>query len=300
MIFDVEGSALSDAFNIDGESLNHAYNIDGDSVFPDVIDVDYDTYSSETWLAVSLQNMQGFDIFDDYIFQFRANLSGMENKMCTINKETASIIQNDIQAMSGHGGSASFSDEYYDENDQFPLLYVSAQTAPCTVYVNRVTTSSSELIRTLRFPLESSGYFADHVYDEPNATMYVVGYTENNYSSDLSGTNKVRVSVWNMNNMTENNDGTYTPEFIRSFEIPFIYVMQGKVYHDEMIWICSGYYTSSSHSYIYAISPVDGTLLHTIDLETVKEVEGLSFISQNEMIVGLAGATYKKYTFAIN
>lgn len=294
-IYNIDGTPLNIPYSKTGLQLEKAYNIDGEIVFSE--SVNYDAYSFETLFTPSVPNMQGFDIFDDYIFQFRAS-SSLSNIMCTIDMDSGSILQNNITAKSDHGDSASFSDEYYDENDPFPLLYVTSDTTPCKVYVNRVTTTSSELIKTLLFPLAKAGYYAAHAYDVGNEIMYIVGYSENNYQSDNDGSNKTLVSVWDMNDLTDNGDGTFTPEFIRSFTRTFIYVMQGQQFHDGMIWIASGY--GNKQSYIYAISPVDGRLLHTVDLNTTTEVEGMSFISPNEMVVGFQGGTYKKYTFATN
>lgn len=294
-VYNKNGSELSSVFSKDGVSLPSAYDMQGNRIFGG--SVDYSKFSVSNYCSVSISQMQGFDIWGDYIFQFRANSSSVSNIMCTINSKTNSIVQNGITATSDHGDSASFSSERYSSNDQFPLLYVTADTTPCKVYVNRVTLTSSQNIRTLLFPTEKAGYYAAHAYDELSKTMYIVGYSERNYQTDGGGTNKTLVSVWDMNNLTNNGDGTYTPTFVRSFERAFIYVMQGQQYHDGLIWISSGY--GSRQSYIYAISPVDGALIHTIDLETTVEVEGLSFISNTEMVVGLQGGTYKKYTFAL-
>ena len=293
MIYNKDGISVPVAYGIDGASLPQVYDINKN---PLLIGVDYTDYTVSNYCSVSISQMQGFDIYDGIIFQFRANSSTVSNVMCTIDAGTSTIIQNGISATSDHGDSASFSTEKYDASDDYPLLYVTADTTPCKVYIDRVTQTSCSLVKTLFFPTAQAGYYGAHAYDEENQVIYIVAYTEQNYQSDDGGNNKTLVSKWDMTDLTDNGDGTYTPAFISSFERPFIYVMQGQQFHDGMIWISSGY-SGSSQSYIYAISPVDGTLLYTIDLNTTTEVEGLSFISNTEMIVGLAGGTYKKYTF---
>jgi hypothetical protein len=296
MIYDVEGTNILSAYDVNEETLSQAYSIDGESVFPD--NINYDRYMFEDYINASVQNMQGFDTHNGYIFQMRATLGGMENLMALVRMSDGVVVDGNMNIYSGHGGSVSFSKEYYELNDLFPLLYVSTQYVPCTIYINRVNTSYTMLVKTLVFPLDKSGYYADQAYDLENNILYTVGYTENSYESSQSGANKVIISAWDMNNLTDNGDGTFTPAYISSVEREFIYTMQGKQFHDGMIWVGSGYYTASTSSYIYAISPVDGSILHTIDLETNTEVEGMSFISRNEMIVGLQGGTYKKCTFA--
>lgn len=292
-VFNKSGEILAAPYDINGDVLSQVYDVNST---PLLSGVDYNHYTKSNYCEVSLSQMQGFDIYNGIIFQFRANSSNVNNVMCTIDTETSTIIQNNIQATSDHGDSASFSNEKYDESDDYPLLYVTADTTPCKVYINRVTQTSSTLVNTLFFPTEKAGYYAAAALDNENDKIYIIGYTEQNYQTDNGGSNKTLISKWDLSNLTDNGDDTYTPEFIESFERPFIYVMQGQQFHDNMLWISSGY-IGSSESYIYAISPIDGALIFTIDLETTTEVEGLAFISDTEMVVGFAGGTYEKYTF---
>ena len=291
-IYDKDGRRLFHAYDLTGNELLKTYDKDGVEI--QIGEVDYDNYSYTQYCKVTLGQMQGFDIYAGVIFQYRAN-SSINNIMCTIDAENSSIIQNNISCVSAHGDSASFSKEFYNENDEFPLIYVTADTTP-TIYVNRVTETTSQLIRTYEFPIAKTGYSVSHAYDEDNKIMYMLGYTEQNYLSDNGGSNKTLVSLWDMDNLTDNGDGTFTPDFIRSYEIPFIYCMQGQQFKDGMIWTSSGYVNHAG--YVYALKPDDGTILHTIDLETTTEVEGISFISDRDMVVGLQGGTYRKYTFA--
>ena len=162
--------------------------------------------------------------------------------------------------------------------------------------MNRVTQTTSELIKTFTFPLDKTGYYAAHAYDKAHKIMYMVGYSEQNYQTDDSGNNKVVISKWDMTSLTQNQDGSYTPDYVSTFERAFIYNMQGQQFRAGMIWIASG--GTNTSQYIYALDPTDGTALHTINLNTATEVEGLSFLSANEMVVGFQGGTYVKYTFA--
>lgn len=294
-IYDVNGNSLSAVYSADGLELQAAYDVNGEEIFSKGSpSIDYSRYSIENYCAVSLSPTQGFDIFNGTIFQFLAN-SSISNRMATINANSKQIINNNISASSDHGDSASFSSEFYAEGDTFPLLYVTADTNPAKVYVNRVTQTSSQLVKTFVFPLEKTGYYAALCLDEASRTMYMVGYSENNYQTDGGGTNKAVISKWDMSNMTDNGDGTYTPLFVSSFERPFIYVMQGQQFHDGMLWIASG--GTNARGYIYALNPSNGNLLFTVDTGTTTELEGLSFISDSEMVFGLQGGTYKKVSF---
>lgn len=292
-IYDYQGNAVSAGYKLDGSPAISAFDYQGVRVWESV---DYTDYSVGDYLSVSLSQMQGFDIHDGTIFQFRANSSTVSDTMATIDVSTGTVTNN-ITADSDHGDSATFSREKYDPTDAFPMIYVTADSNPAIVYLNRVTKTSSQLVRTFKFPLEKTGYYAALAIDEENAVAYMLGYKKQNYQTDDGGTNPTVVSLWNMSNLTDNGDGTFTPEFISSYERPFIYVMQGLQFHDGLIWIASGY--SSAHGYIYAIDPADGTLLYTVDTNTTVELEGLAWLSPTEMVYGLAGGTYKKVTFEV-
>lgn len=294
-MYNIDGVPIVGGYDYSGRPIATAYDIDGRAL---TTDVNYDSYSISDLFSVQIANMQGFDIFDGVIFQFRANSSNVNNLMCTVSIPNASVIQRGIAVSSDHGDSASFSNEYYAEGDDFPLLYVTSDTNPAKVYVNRVTANSATLIRTLLFPLDKTGYYAAAAIDSANGIIYMAGYSEQNYLSDNSGNNKIVISKWNMSNLSDNGDGTHTPQFVSSVERDFIYCTQGQQFYEGMIWISSGY-TGSVESYVYAINKDTGETLHTVDLNTTTEVEGLSFTSPTEMVVGFQGGVYKKVTFDV-
>ena len=296
-IYDVNGTSLLTVYNISGTSLQTAYDVDGNVIFTSGSPViDYSNYSISNYCSVSLSPTQGFDIYNGIIFQFMATGTSVSNRMATINAQTSAIINNNISASSDHGDSASFSNEKYDQSDDYPLIYVTSDTNPALVYINRVTQTTSTLIKTLAFPLNKTGYYAAACVDFENDICYMVGYSEQNYKTDDGGNNKTVVSKWDLSNLTDNGDSTYTPEYISSYERAFIYTMQGQQYHDGMLWISSG--NTNVRGYVYALDPADGTLLYTVDTNTTTEIEGIAFISDTEMVFGLQGGTYKKVTFA--
>ena len=290
-VYDVNGATLANVYGVNGAELQTAYDVSGAVVFERV---DYSDYTISDYCTVSLSPTQGFDIYNGVIFQFMATGTSVYDRMATIDAETATIINSNISAESDHGDSASFSREFYSDSDEYPLIYVTSDTNPALVYVNRVTTSSSTLVKTYSFPLEKTGYYAALCLAYP--FMYMVGYSEQNYQTDDGGNNKTVISKWDMTKLTDNGDGTFTPEFISSYQRAFIYTMQGQQFHDGMLWISSG--NTGVHGYVYALDPPDGSLLYTIDTNTTTEIEGIAFVSNTEMVFGLQGGTYKKVTFA--
>lgn len=298
-IYSNVGTILSSTNRLNGSEIESAYDVAGELIWnktqPIVPSADYSNYTKSDYCHVSLSPIQGFDIYGGIVFQFMAS-GTVSNRMATINAGTSSIINNNISATSDHGDSASFSNEFYSQNDDYPLLYVTADTNPAKVYVNRVTQTSSQLIKTLSFPLNKTGYYAALCLDEERNIAYMIGYSEQNYLNDNGGSNKTVISKWDMSNLSDNGDGTYTPAFISVYERAFIYCMQGQQFHDGMLWIASG--GTNVHGYVYALNPSNGNLLYTVDTNTTTEVEGIAFISDTEMVYGLQGGAYKKVTFA--
>lgn len=293
-VYNIQGNSLNVIYDADGSALNTAYDISENVVYtsaPPV--VDYDNYTLSESFSLSVGNCQGIAVHNNVLFQFRASGTSVQNLVSLFNLTDKSTIISNMTINSEHGDSASFSNEYYANGDEFPLLYVTADTTPAKLYVNRVTRSEATLVKTLVFP-SSAGYWGAGAFDFENNICYILAYKIQSYTSATN--NATVVSKWDLSNLTDNGDGTYTPAFISQYERAFIYCMQGLEYHDGLIWVASGY--GGQQSYVYAISPTDGTLLHTIDLNTTTEVEGCVFVSDTKMLVGLQGGQYRYYTFA--
>lgn len=298
-VYNVNGTEIMSVYGGDGAELNYAFNKNGDTVHSKGSGaVDYDSYTmaslhnESTWLG----NCQGIAIHNGVLFQFRTG----PDVVTLFDFSDWSVINASMSIDSDHGDSATFSTEFYNVNDEFPLIYVTADTTPAIIYVNRVTRSTATLIKTLKFS-QSAGYYGAGAFDWENNICYLLAYKENNYQTDGGGTNTTVVSKWDLTNLTDNGDGTYTPAFVSQYERAFIYVMQGLTFHDGMIWISSGY--GGSTSYVYAMEPSTGEILHTITMDTT-EVEGIQFVYDSVaqsyyLVTGQQGGKYKKYTFAI-
>lgn len=299
-IYNLVGDTLSAVYNTGGEIINTAYDKNGNIVYSDQLpSVDYDDYTLQDLYHINVGNCQGIAVYNNVLFQFRASGTSVVDTVCLFNFANGSDITRNMSIESDHGDSATFSKEFYAPRDEFPLLYVTADTTPAKIYVNRVTRSSATLVKTLIFP-QSAGYLGAGAFDFDNDICYLLAYKQNNYQTDGGGSNTTVVSKWDLSNLTDNGDGTYTPAFISQYERPFIYVMQGLAYHDGYIWISSGY--GGSTSYIYAMNPSTGVVDHTVTLDN-REVEGLDFVFDSSsrtyyMVIGQQEGYYKKCVFS--
>lgn len=303
-VYDVLGNAVNSAYDIQSNNLQGVYDINGNyiplSEPVEPLPLDYSQYTITDLFTYAANHFNGFDVYDGIIAQLKTN-----NQLYLFNLATHETIATGLSITSAHGDSASFSSEKYQVYDEFPLLYVTSDSSPAYVYVNRITRTETALVKSLLFPLDKAGYYAAHAYDEKNKIMYMVGYSEQNFQSDDGGNNKTVVSKWDMTQLTDNG-GSYTPQFISRYERDFIYTMQGQQFFDGYIWITSGY-NNGGNQYVYAMNPSDGLTEHTITLDDHIEVEGLAWVydaAQNKywMLVGQqngeAGINYSRIDFA--
>ena len=298
-IFNIDGELSSRIYDINGNELASAYDISG-NVISEPYPLDYTSYTTTDLFTYVRNGFNGFDVHRGIIVQYLAN-----NSMYMFDLSTHATIATGVSCTSDHGDSVTFSPTYYADSDEFPLIYVTSDTTPAKIYINRITRTSSTLIRTLVFP-SSAGYYGAGAYDFDNDLLYLVSYKENNYRTSNNGANTTVVTKWDLNNLTDNGDGTYTPVFISSYERDFIYVMQGMQYFDGYIWIASGY-NDGGGQYIYAMNPNNGVIAHTITLDDTIEIEGLAWVydsTENKywMLIGQqngsAGINYSRIDFA--
>lgn len=204
---------------------------------------------------------QGLAIYNNIIVCAFSRFGGEDlNKVRLYDMMTGDIIST-LDCTIGHGDTLSFSDDFYDSSDEFPLLYATADTNPAQVYVNRITRNSATLIRTLTFPLENTGYYAGHVIDIDNNILYMIGYTNQNYLSDNGG-NDMIFSLWNLSNLEAVADNVYTPELVSSFTLPFMKCLQGQKYlNGNLFLLSSTSNTSANDTRIYVVNTKTKTVI---------------------------------------
>ena len=194
----------------------------------------------------------------------------------------------------GHGNSCQFSDEFYSASDDFPLLYCFAYTSNL-VYVNRVTTSGATLIRTLKLS-NLTGYRFSGAIDTINNRLFVLNYTIN--SSTTS--NPVHLSVLDLNDLTANDDSTYTPALISSIEIPFILMIQGIKYFNDRLFVTSGGTNPSYFRGIQVLDTKSGAILSKVPYTyDSNEPEGCELVDDGTDYLKLILVTNRVFLIAL-
>lgn len=291
-MYNKNGVILHDLYSQNSIEISQAYNVSGKAVFLNNR-IDYGTFVATPLMTVpssSFANagMQGMAIYGGVLFQFISN-----NSVSLIDIADGSLIAK-LTVTSDHGDAVSFSDEFYDQSDEFPLLYVTSDTTPAKIYVLRVSRESAELVRTLTFPSTDTGYYAAHAHDYKSKTLYTVGYRNQDYQTDSNG-NEMIVSKWDLSGIERTDSGTIYPTKLDSFTVPFIYVSQDQTFHDGLIFITSGY--PNTVQKLYIVDPIAGEVYQTVTLVGTSETEGIDFVA-DDMIIGQRPFSYTKYTFS--
>ena len=137
---------------------------------------------------------------------------------------------------SGHGNSCQFSGEFDDPADEFPLLYCFEYTSNL-VRVNKVDRTEAILKKTYKLD-GVSGYRFTGGVNEAGTRLYTLNYAVN--SSQDPTNNYCKFTLWNLSTAAANLDGTYSPEVIATYNIPFIYMIQGCHYEDGKLYVACG------------------------------------------------------------
>lgn len=292
-IFNKNGTEIFSAYDVDGTSLSAAYDVDGLGIMSSSSPspaVDYTDYSIEQMFRIGFStSTQDFSISNGVIFQCLANISGTEDRMATVDIDTETKIADNIESATGHGNGVNFLSEKYSQSDDFPLLFVSTRG---DVWINRVTTTSSTLVKQYKFAENIFGGTGVMAYDEANKIGYLLSYANGTWNPE---NNNLLITKWDFANIRTGQDGILYPLYVSSMLKPFI-ALQGVQFHDGLIWVASG--ETNVNAYVYAIDPSDGSIVYTIDTQIPTELEGLCFISDTEMILGFQAGYYYKVTFA--
>lgn len=244
-----------------------------------------------------VSSYQGFTINNGVIFQLFS-----DNKVELIDYTTGEQIAM-LDITSDHGDTIDFSNEYYQDGDEFPLAYITAETTPAKVYVNRITRTGTTLVKTYTFPADKTGYYAGHSLDPVNKILYQIGYTENSYYQDPNGTNYLIVSVWDLKTVTDNGNNVYTPAFVRSFKLPFYTTLQGQAFFNGLLFVVSSHW-SNPDTIIIVIDPSSDTICNVMtefnSVIKTEETEGLAFVENGnkyDMILKPNEPRYYKVVF---
>ena len=293
-IYDKNGIIINTIYDVNGIRVNAAYDANGTIIYIKDHSVDYDDFSYiSKWDSKGIGSTQGFDIYDDKVFWVQKSGNASVPSSCyvwNLSDGSQALSSQPITIYGGHGNNISF---------DAPKLYVTTAYNPPYVYVNEFTDS-------FVFSLDRTLYINDGCTDcdacideNDNNILWTLGHM----GGGATESTHFQISKWDLANLTLNGD-YYEPELIYSVSTarpsnsPYF---QGIRFHDGILWFASGY--TAANAYVYGIDPTTGDVLHSINLNTTAEPEGVTFYpDQNApggfaMYVGFQGMALRKYTF---
>lgn len=287
-VYNRHGIRLEQVYNRHGVSLNNAYDRNGNAIFTRYKPV-YTEYTEEDYCSsVYAGSAQGFDIHNGIAFQCWGT-----GKLAIIDVVNKVLLKQDVGCANSHNNGASFSNEYYENGDEFPLFYICADSG-ITGY--RVTRTSSERVKTYTYVGDTGARLGGGGigFDNENDVVYTFTYSTNSWTSSADN-NKFVVTKADFKKAIDNGDGTFTPIVLAQYEYSFIYCIQSPHFHDGLFWLPSG--NGGSNQHIYGMNPETGEILYTINVGSDIEIEGVTFISDFEMVYGCVTNGYRKITF---
>ena len=256
MIYNESGALLKTPFDVDGNLIDAAYDVGGENVFSNP----YKYYEIEDVFNKSRDNAQGIDIYNNYMVIYRDDTYSLQ----FVNMTTWLIDYVIPTGLTSHGNDITFSDIFYDENDDFPLLFVANKSSP-GLRVNTSTLTSTVVKTITATPTGETWVVYATAFNDDMSRYYCIGYNTNNYS-DTSGF--IFLETWDISNDLEN------PTRISSITRPWFPCIQGMAYHDGLLWVASG---MGDPVKVFAISPLDASIVKTVDLTQYGELEGISW-----------------------
>lgn len=297
-VYNVSGTQVDTIYLLDGDLCKEACTVNGNSVYVNYGDF-FDYEFTEVWTnSIDGTYPQGFDVKDNMVFWVSKNGNDTIPADCYVfdlDDGSSALSTDYITVYSGHGNNLSFAD---DEN----TLIASPAYPPSKAYVNTFDSSyAMTLSKTL--VLNDGSTDCDVCFDpDDDNIIYSLGHTGNSQQTDKP----FIISKWDISHLSDNGDGTFTPQRINSVATPQplnTYFFQGCKYYAGLLWFASGYYTASTSCYVYGVSPITGNVIVTINCNTTKEPEGLAWVDDVNapggvaLYVGFEKMMMRKYTF---
>ena len=163
------------------------------------------------------------------------------------------------------------------------------------VYENKINQDSADLVRTFYLPID--GYRISGGIDTNKNHLMTLHYTQDS-STDTTNNNLV-LSVWDMNELESNADGSYTPKLLSSNIVPFVGVVQDCKVINGLLYCLSGLAGNTSVGKYNTRKLTlynDTSLLNELDFHTQadnNEPEGLALYGDTLIIATNRFSVYK-------
>ena len=236
----------------------------------------------EDLVDYNLHNNQSMAIYKDYVFLFNDGGTGVVVDYST--KEILSTFT--CTPTSNHMNSAQFTDLYFDNADEFPILIISRcasylQTPDCEeALFYRIARNGNDFTLTLI----NTAYFYNTVwyesswgYDPINRTLIQCTYTNGSYS--VVENNNIIYRVFTMPSVDSIRSGEAivlnSNDIIKKFTLDH-FILQGLTVHNSRIYQALQIDGNSQTEQFWVINYMTGEVESKVVLFDYKEPEGIA------------------------
>ncbi len=251
---------------------------------------------------------QGMAIHGDYMFSLH------NTGICTVidlkNKKLLSEFNLACYSKTNHANVASFGNEFFKPEDEFPLLYVSqvwkekVNNMKDVCYVERVTKNSSELVQTINYKDEKGtfGYALQWVVDVKNGYLYGFGNTLKNA---VDG-NKHRITKFKLPKLSDSNKMVTLNEadVIETYTLEDYYngsekllIGQGLSIFNGKLFMPTGFGNAAYPASLWIVDLDSRRVSNVIDLSYIKKEPEDCDVYQGSLIMQCNGGNVYKFTF---
>lgn len=231
--------------------------------------------------------------YNGKIFVFDS--TGGFNVIDTNTRETLTgfvLDQNDT--IKPHCNCVCFSNQFYDNDDEFPLLYVNAyNTAGLprgTCYVHRIINNNNVYTTTLIQTI-TIGFAYDEIWTVDGDTRFYGNFLVNTDKSQLIAYtlrgNNTRFFIFNLPNISNSEVTLQTSDIIDYFDCPFFNFIQGGYYNNGKVYSVDGI---GSHDnpigWLHIFDLNKKELVTTMDLKHILYEPECIFEMNNNLYVG--------------
>lgn len=226
-------------------------------------------FDSEKFMTVSYEGsytMNDIDIYGDYM------VAGLNPDILRVYKMSDKTLVGEFPVAIHHANYLAFSNEFYADGDQFPLIYCGYENYMSVI---RLTLDGATVVKTIKFD-GNIGNYATPTIDFTRKVVYLYGF-KHGYDADEG--NLMIITMWDLTSLTENDDGTFTPALLSENKCGYLGVMQGGKYYNGIIYKAVAKTKSPFEAKLLALDAESGDVRTSIDMTgvTTSEAEGLCY-----------------------